>query len=190
MQVLTELGAVGQAGETIVVGQELQLLFGFLAGGQVGHHPHIADHPFLLVTDGAHLQPFGEDFAVAAAFADFPFPEATFLQGSGNAQVGVPVGLSLLFFEDAAANDQGLGIAGDLFKAGVHGEETELLIKDEDAFRGVFEHGGGQALLFLGLAVIGDVPAGADHAGGAAVAAAGYHPAFILNPAPAAVCVA
>ena len=45
-------------------------------------------------------------------------------------------------------------------------------------------------MLFLGLAVIGDVPAGADHAGGAAIAAAGYHSAFILNPAPAAVRVA
>ena len=55
MQMLAELGAVGQAGEAVVVGQELQLLFGFLAGGQVGHHAHIANDPFLLVAHCAHL---------------------------------------------------------------------------------------------------------------------------------------
>ena len=98
--------------------------------------------------------------------------------------------MSLFILENAAADDQGFGIAGDLLEASIHGEEAELLIEDEDAFRGIFEHGGGQALLFLALAVIGDVPAGADHAGGAAVAATGDHPAFIFNPAPAAVGVA
>ena len=98
--------------------------------------------------------------------------------------------MGALLVEDALAQHQGFGIAGDLLEAGIDRQEAELVIEDEDAFRGVFEHRGGQPLLLLGLAVLGDVPAGADHAQGAALVGPLHHPAVVLDPAPATIGVA
>ena len=169
VQVFAELGAVGQAGESVVVGKELQLLFGFLAGGQVGHHAHITDHPFLFIAHGADLQPLREGLAIAAGFVDLAFPEAAFIQRSGNHLVGVAVGGGFMVIQHLFAQHHGFAVAGNLFEAGIHRQEAELVVENEDAFRGIVENGGGQSQLLLALAVFGDVPAGADHAQGAAL---------------------
>ena len=91
---------------------------------------------------------------------------------------------------DALAVHFFLAIAGDLLEAGIGGEEAELPVEDEDTLRRVLEDGGGQALLFLGFALRGDITAGTDHADGAAVVVPLHHAAIVLQPAPVPLLVA
>ena len=187
---LAELGAIGQAGEAVVIGEELQLLLGFLASGQVGHHAHIANHSLLFIANRTDLQPFRENFAVMTTLIDFPFPETAFIESGGDRQVGLFVGMGALLVEDASAQNHGFAVAGDLLEAGIYRQEAEFVIQDENAFRGVIEHSGGQSQLFLALTVFGDIPAGADHAQGATLVGPFHHPALVLDPAPAAIRMA
>ena len=190
VQVFAELGAVGQAGEAVVIGQELQLLFGFLAGCQVGHHADKTDHLFVFVANRTDLQPFRERLAISAGLADFPFPKTGLSQRGGNHLVGVAVGGGFLMIQHLLAQHHGFAVAGNLLEAGIHCQEAELVVEDEDAFRGVVEDGGSQPQLLLALAVFGDIPAGADHAQSAALIRPGHHPSLILDPAPAAIRMA
>ena len=190
LQAFAEQRPVGQAGEAVVVGEKLHPLLGFLARGKIGQHPHIADHPLFLVQHAADLQPFREGLAVAAPFVDLAFPEPGAAQRQGDRAVSAAVAVDVVGVGDGAAEHVLLRVAGDLLEAGVHRQELEVAVQNEDAFRGVLEHRRRQPLLFLGFAGGGDVPAGADHAQGAALVVPVHHPAFVLDPAPGALGVA
>ncbi|MNQ78385.1 hypothetical protein D3C85_932940 [compost metagenome] len=76
LQATFEQGAVGQAGERVMVCLVIQLGLGVLEAGNVSEHGHeMRGYPFA-VAHGTDGQPTGVELAVLAPVVDFPLPMA------------------------------------------------------------------------------------------------------------------
>ena len=76
LQAVFEQGAVGQAGEGVVVGLVVQACLSVLEAGDVGEHGDEMGDEVVLVAHGADGQPARVDVAVLAAVIDFALPVA------------------------------------------------------------------------------------------------------------------
>ncbi len=168
MQAVLEQGAVGQAGQRVVVSLVVQFRLGVLEAGDVGEdRDEVADLP-LAVAHGADGQPTGIEFTVLASIADFALPVAfgAELMPEG----GVKSAVVLARGEQAWRLAEGFvfAVAGDLAEGTVDRTDVLLGIGDEHAFGRVLEYRGGQLQLFLHQVAFGDIAGNGQHAVGVA----------------------
>ena len=161
---LGKQGAVGQAGQGVVVGQVAQLLLGALALGDIGQHADVMRALALRVAHLGALQPAQEFLAVLAALPQLAAPEA--LAHDRIAQVLVVLGGMLCAVEQGHGTPDDLVFlpAGDAGEGRVHRNELEVEIADRDRLAHAADHFLDDAALALGFARCGDVARGAANA--------------------------
>ena len=158
--------AVGQAGERIVLGQELDAVLGRLVLREVGVDGDVvADRPGG-IGHGADGGPLGMDAAVLGPVPDFPLPVAGLFQAAP--QIGVERLVVAAGLEETGRPPPRLfqGVAGDGDEGPVHQQDAVFRIGDEDRFPALFQHAGPQAQLVLPAADgVGHVLQGIEKAG-------------------------
>ena len=157
LQAVVEQQAVRQRGERIVVGQVVELFLRLLDLGDVARHAHVMGGQRMRVAHRADGQPFQVDLAILAPAPQFAAPE------TGGDQF-IPHGLVKRLVVAFGARQRrvladrfGLGITGDLREGGIDGDDHALDIDHHHGVGDMFEHGGRQAQLFLGLLARGNV---------------------------------
>ena len=164
-------GPVGQAGEGIVIGQAVDLLFRVLALGDVAEHGKKMGRLAVPVMHRAGGHPGGKQFAVLALQPQLADPVAAV--GDGMLHVGVEFFVVKIGEEEPGRLPQGflLRVAGDLAEGPVDGNDMVLCVRHHDAFVAVLENRRLQAQLLLGAQPFGDIHQVADDAAGVAIGA-------------------
>ncbi|MNF51691.1 hypothetical protein D3C84_330150 [compost metagenome] len=145
--------AVGQVGQRVVVGEEVQLMLGAFDRADIGEHRDIVGQLARLVLDGTDVLPERVDLAVLAPVPHLaaPFPAA--LKGVPH---GLVEGRSVAAgAEDARIPAQHLGLleAGDAGEGAVDMDDVAPRVGDQHAFLGGVEYRGGLAqAAFMGAA--------------------------------------
>ncbi|RMO12329.1 hypothetical protein ALQ47_05261 [Pseudomonas cichorii] len=158
VQAAFEQGAVGQAGEGVVMGLIVQTRLGVLEAGDVGKDGDEVGDESILVAHGADRQPAGVKLAILAAVADFSLPVSFGPQLMPHGRIECAVMLAR--GEQAGCLAQGflLGVAGDFAEGPVDGVDALTRIGDQHAFGGALEDCGGQVQFLLHLLAFGNVP--------------------------------
>ena len=132
-------GAIGQAGERVVVGQGADAGFLLQAPADVAEDSHVVRHLAGFVEDAADGQPFRVFLAVAPNVPDFPFPVALFAQVGPHpgVKVGVmpPRGQHLW----GVAQHFGGAVSGDGGEGRVDLDDALFSIGDQHAFAAAIE---------------------------------------------------
>ena len=141
--------AVGQSGQGIVVGQEVdQVLLG-LALGDIEEQRHVVGDLPRRVAQGGSAEQAGIGFAILAPRQQLARPVAAFRHGlHHHAQVG-----GILFtgmqHGHIAAQYFLAGVAGNLREGGIGGDDARLGVGDNDGVAGGLDHLARQAHEFL-----------------------------------------
>ncbi len=190
VQAVLEQGAVGQAGELVVVREVAQALLGIAACGEVGEKADDVAGVAPGITHHVELQPLRVELAVLAGVHQFALPAAALLQLLADQVVLAAALAGAVDLHHRVAKHLVAAVAGNVAEGLVDRQQAVLRVEDNDALAGRLEDHGREALLLLGLLALGDVAAGAEHAQHLALLVALHHPATVLDPEPAAVAVA
>ncbi|MDT4845737.1 hypothetical protein FQZ97_797330 [compost metagenome] len=142
---LGEQQAIGQVGQRVMVGEEVQLVLGTLDRADVGEHRHVVGQLAFVVVDGADVLPERVELAVLAPVPHLAAPFPAVAQGVPHGLVeglGVAAGT-----EDARVFAQHLGfvVAGDAGEGAVDVDDAAGGVGDQYALLGTVEHRGGLA---------------------------------------------
>ena len=149
--------AVGQAGQVVVLGEELQAFLQGLAVRDVGEDGDVVYHPALVVLDHVDAGPLRVDLAALAPVVDFALPVALAVEGLPHLAVEGLVVVARGEQAGIAAQHLFGAVAGGFAEGPVHRADVVVGVGDEEGFVGGVEHLGRQAqFLFLALA-LGDV---------------------------------
>lgn len=164
LQAVFEQGAVGQAGEGVVVCLVVQACLSVLEAGDVGEDSDEMGDEVVLVAHGADGQPARVDVAVLAAVVDLALPVAFCSQLMPHRGIEGAVVLARGKQTGRMADGFGLAVTGDLTERAIDGMDALARVGDQHAFSGAFEHGGGQVQFFLHVLAFGDVTADGQQA--------------------------
>ena len=162
-ETIVEQGAVGQAGQGVVLGQEGDARLGGLALGDVGENRHVVSDALGLVAHDADRQGRGVERAVLAPVVDFALPEAVGVDVPPHGFVEVM--LMDAGLEQAGGGSDGFlgGVTGDFGEGPVDRQDALSCVGDDDCLDAVAEHGPGQPQLFFAVPPGGDVGEGGHH---------------------------
>ena len=130
LDALAQQQAVGQAGERVVVGEEVQLVLGALEAAEVGEHRHIMRQFAFVVAHGADVLPLRVYLAALAAVPDFAAPDTLFMQGGPHALVEGGILAAGLEHRGLAAEHVFGAVAGDAREGGVDVHDHAASIGD------------------------------------------------------------
>eukprot|EP00659_Diplonema_papillatum_P013429 gene13429-biopygen13469 len=164
LQAAFKQGAVGQAGQRVVVGLVIEARLGVLEAGDVGKHGDEVGDRLLAVAHGADGQPAGVQLAVLAPVGDLALPVAVGRQLVPHGRVEGAVVQARGKQARGLAEGLGFAVAGDLAEGAVHGADILPGVGDQYAFGRALEHGGGLLQFFLHQLAFGDVPGDGQHA--------------------------
>ena len=151
VQPVGQQDAVGQAGQRVVVGVEVQLLLVLLELGDVREQRQVLPGHALLVAHGADGGHAGIVFATLAPVPDLAHPVP--LVDELAPQVGVEGPVLPARFQEARVLPQRFFacVAGDASEGLVDIDDAPAGVGDHDALAGVREHAGGQVQPLFGL---------------------------------------
>ncbi len=149
LEALARQQAVRQAGQRVVIGQEIdQVLLGLALGDVHEHHHEVLRMAFAVAHHG-HAEQARIGVAILASRQDLAGPVAGVFQRLHQQLVGRRVLLAGVQQRHAAAHHLVGAVAGNLGEGGIAGDDVAGAVGDHDGVQRGLEHAAGQAQEFL-----------------------------------------